>query len=57
MYTLLNNLGVFGNDYYWSSSEESSDPWFAWEQDFSNGDQKKANRGSDYRVRPVRAYL
>ena len=42
MYTLLNNLGVFGNDYYWSSSENDSDPWFAWEQDFSNGDQKKA---------------
>ena len=48
-------LGSFAYfDYYWSSSEGSAD--YAWNQDFSSGNQFNNNRTYDSRVRPVRAF-
>ena len=47
-------LGSFASNYYWSSSEDSS--YYAWRQSFGNGSQYDYNRGSNYSVRPVRAF-
>ncbi|MPN12708.1 hypothetical protein SDC9_160027 [bioreactor metagenome] len=49
-----NNQGGFSGWYYWSSSEGSAN--YAWIQVFDNGTQGNLNRGSDFRVRPVRAF-
>ncbi|RLD21532.1 MAG: hypothetical protein DRI69_03825 [Bacteroidetes bacterium] len=46
---------VFVNDYYWSSTEESSND--AWQQEFTDGSQGGDNKGSSTgRVRAVRAF-
>lgn len=47
--------GFTGNNYYWSSSEYSSD--IAWAQNFSNGTQYVISKSSDIDlVRAVRAF-
>ena len=52
----LNNVGVgvFVDNYYWSSSEDVA--FFAWVHYFSGGFQSSANKNAPYCVRPVRAF-
>jgi hypothetical protein len=47
-------LGVFTNEYYWSSSELYS--YYAWYQYFSDGGQGDYKRSSYRFVRPIRAF-
>ncbi len=59
MNTVLNHhsppIGDFASDYYWSSSEYSSNG--AWAQDFGNGVQSHPDKGANnLRVRAVRAF-
>ncbi len=57
MYTNLykNGEGSFADSiFYWSSSEHSDD--YAWNQNFSNGNQYYRPRYNSYRVRPIRAF-
>ena len=54
MYDNLQGVGGFAADYYWSSSEYNA--YFAWYQNFFNGNQDGSNKGSTYYVRPVRAF-
>ena len=50
-----NGLGAFKNyKKHWSSSEGSNNS--AWAQYFGSGNQDNYNRGSDYYVRPIRAF-
>ena len=51
-------LGGFADSDYWSSSEYSTDSYYAWLQYFSSGNQYYYGYGRDYnsRVRPVRAF-
>ena len=57
MYTNLHkaSLGGFANYNYWSSSEFKH-TWYAWKQDFNDGDQDYYDRYNGSRVRPVRAF-
>ena len=60
MYTNLHKegLGAFAVSWYWSSSEYLNYAYGAWDQYFGDGRQYYFNhRNSDYRVRPVRAFL
>lgn len=50
----LNNLGNFGDLYYWSSSEES--PNYAWNQGFDDGTQYEDFRYFEASIRPIRAF-
>lgn len=47
-------LGGFSNHDYWSSSEYNA--FYAWSQDFYNGNQGYENRYREVWVRPVRAF-
>ena len=49
-------LGGFGDNNYWSSSEDDSNSINAWLQSFYNGGQYSYGRYNDCRVRPVRAF-
>ena len=49
------SMGGFANRYYWSSSEFKH-TWYAWKQDFNDGDQDYYDRYNGSRVRPVRAF-
>ena len=48
------NLGGFANDFYWNSSESSSD--FAWIQGFGDGSLGIGSKNGTNRVRAVRAF-
>jgi hypothetical protein len=50
------NLGGFGNDQYWSSSEDGNISSRAWYQGFSDGTQSSREKSSTYMVRAVRAF-
>ena len=50
----LTNIGSFGDDFYWSSSEVSN--YDAWLQLFANGVQGNFRKTFGLRVRPVRAF-
>jgi hypothetical protein len=50
----LAGIGGFAGDFYWSSSEDSSN--YAWGQDFSTGLQDGTNKVNYKRVRAVRAF-
>jgi len=50
----LTNIGGFGYDNYWSSSEYGNDG--AWYQYFNNGGQTSHGKGNLLRVRSVRAF-
>ncbi len=56
MYENLRLIGIggFANNFYWSSSQ--CDSYFSWTQDFANGSQGKALKGSNRSVRAVRAF-
>lgn len=54
MYSHKNMIGVFGSEYYWSSTELSSIS--AWCVNFSNGTQLNLNKNLPYGVRAVRAF-
>ena len=58
MYTNLktNGLGGFDSTSYWSSSENTYNANYAWEQDFQIGAQYNSPRDIYCRVRPVRAF-
>lgn len=51
----LGNVGGFASNYYWSSTEDL-DKNNAWRQDFDNGPQINANKGTTLYVRAVRAF-
>ena len=48
------NIGGFGNNWYWSSSEYGS--YYAWFVNFNNGDMIYFNKNSTDRVRVIRAF-
>ena len=48
------NIGSFGNNYYWSSTEDNS--YFAWYLNFNNGQPSYTAKGATYSVRAVRAF-
>ena len=50
----LGNVGNFGGNYYWSSTE--SDSGVTWDQNFGNGFQFYDNKLSADNVRAVRAF-
>jgi hypothetical protein len=50
----LGNVGGFANNYYYSSTEVSSNG--AWDQYFSNGNQFNVNKAINYYVHAVRAF-
>jgi hypothetical protein len=51
------NLGNFGNDYYWSSSEYGGlFNHYAWSQRFSDGNQTYTDKYDTNSVRAVRAF-
>lgn len=47
-------IGVFANDFYWSSTENSNSG--AWSQSFSNGANSSAGKDGTYDVRAIRAF-
>ena len=47
-------VGDFVDNYYWSSSEY--DAYYAWSQDFANGNQSHDYKSLTYYVRCVRAF-
>ena len=47
-------VGGFTNNYYWSSSETNN--YFAWFQNFYNGNQLNDYKSNAYNVRAVRAF-
>ncbi len=54
LYLQKNVVGGFANNYYWSSSEYQS--WYAWELNFSNGNQDFNDKSFGKYVRAVRAF-
>jgi hypothetical protein len=50
----LKGVGGFASNYYWSSSDSSSD--YAWNQGFNNGDQDSDTKNYTLYVRAVRAF-
>jgi hypothetical protein len=55
MYNQKGVIGLFASEWYWSSCENGST--YAWEQDFSSGEQRNYNtKYSSFRVRAVRAF-
>jgi hypothetical protein len=58
MYTYKSTIGGFSTnrwDLYWSSSASVAD-YYAWWQDFGNGDQNASEKDGMCYVRPVRAF-
>ena len=45
-----------GTDYYWSSSQSSSDDGYAWQVDFSDGYVRYDGKYNDEYVRVIRAF-
>ena len=52
MYENKDVVGGFANDYYWSSTESSSN--YAWLQDFKYGNQSNYNKYTKCNVRAVK---
>ena len=50
----LGNIGNFGNEFYWSSTEANTNK--AWDQTFNNGNQFSTNKSLETNVRAVRAF-
>lgn len=58
IYTVLKLQGIttFANANYWSSTQPSDENEMAWQIDFTNGTASMMNKGTNNRVRPVRAF-
>jgi hypothetical protein len=48
----MQGLGNFRNESYWSST--SSNDYYVWAEDFTNGRQDTRGNGNEFRVRPIR---
>jgi len=49
-------VGGLAVGYFWSSSQDDDDAYYAWYQNFYYGDQYLSDKDANGRVRPVRAF-